>query len=1414
MSFLSVARSSAKGNFWLNDKSGNGTKSVQKFSLGKTRCRASAVSWKKPSRQPRKPERRRRSKRSLPRKRGKKPSAKLSEQRPPKLSSWRSSNVSGELLLDAGLPLRETPFLELCKINPEARKEAVKGEGIERTTATAVSPYLVLAEHWGSESEKRSRTSSTAEAKLDAWQLAKVLVVRSGQGAIVKLSGSDEKAWLPLEKMRSCPGRSEEEICEALRKPIKVRVDSSRRHTGLPTATMWNDEDDEDQDGAFRRWQRRKAERGTRERERKIDQLRRAYDPSEWLDGSVVSVKNFGIFVDAIHDVRVMIPVGYIPDTLLLNGTPDLDVGSTVQFRICGYRGKDHKGQDRFSCSMLPPAPPKEEEERSTGKGKGKMQKGSKGGADRGRKGGAANGEQTSGYSVWVPDRVLESESTLARQEKFEVNALHATYLEQQYGQTDRRATLARKGFTVVDYATSLQLAQAIKPKTEVKADVTTALKPTPVWLTFESRRKLVGKIQISASMTTSEKERLAVDAALAVANDAIQDGANIRKVDVNDDKVLIRLSTDGGLQFCRLLHFPANQLFRVQPWANLPHRSGVLGPDMSQASRESSIEVPGNQSPTDAVAALKAEFEGFVDKLREKLDDLEITMQTQQLTQQAADDYTSSRNTFGEADTISGSRSISRLFPIYDDPIMSKEEAKAQEPSALQEHRQNRQVRKDNTKYLPLGPMTAVQQRQNELRLHNRWLQLSMQYDPYAAISELRTNIRSASPTQYVKQRVSIDSVGPEREPAESKSRFHPNGAKRIAWDLLSSFVLVMDTVLLPISLAWDLQKDTTDAPSWVNLGFFTFSLLFWTVDIFINLNTGVFHKGQLVFSKQLIFMQYMRTGLLLDLALVGLDCEDEQQGIAGLPMVVACGQAAASASSASVHAGSLPGHLADAASDVTCLVLAQCTDVANLIDLFDAEIPGPAFHRASFDSAFSGLISPAWHLPPKWMRFPLCIGYRPTNGTQNGNALCQVSYDSRLVAELLDGLDLTIRSFVTIANVLLDSAIVDLSFSRFARIVRIFRFIRLIKLAKVEGFIQEYAASTGRQWIIICAAIANSMFAIGLLNHVLACLWFWLGRTLASEGQSNWIAIAGAEQLTSFQQYLICFRRVMWPVVPAPISPESHFERLFDIGNNVLCILVLGIAIFKISATVLELLAMNEGRLKQRREIRRYLRSQKAPFELVSRVMKFVEYKLEKLQPNNYNTSLISLTLQTELYVNQRSSFLQALPICRLAKEVFPEAFASLCVALKRMVCENREEIFVAGTVAHRMYVTVAGTYLLQGIEGEESQLTGINILEEFSLYMEAVPHNHTLAARTFGELFTLEGDDLVRSLHTSPGCAAMFFEYAKEYASMIPKEPGYLDRATQASLAERCCKMTRVYQEMFPDEKFRPILEGPLQ
>ena len=55
----------------------------------------------------------------------------------------------------------------------------------------------------------------------------------------------------------------------------------------------------------------------------------------------------------------------------------------------------------------------------------------------------------------------------------------------------------------------------------------------------------------------------------------------------------------------------------------------------------------------------------------------------------------------------------------------------------------------------------------------------------------------------------------------------------------------------------------------------------------------------------------------------------------------------------------------------------------------------------------------------------------------------------------------------------------------------------------------------------------------------------------------------------------------------------------------------------------------------------------------------MRFVDYKLEKVSANNMDTSLISPTLQLELYVNQRADFLIQIPIFALAQECYPETW-----------------------------------------------------------------------------------------------------------------------------------------------------------
>ena len=81
-----------------------------------------------------------------------------------------------------------------------------------------------------------------------------------------------------------------------------------------------------------------------------------------------------------------------------------------------------------------------------------------------------------------------------------------------------------------------------------------------------------------------------------------------------------------------------------------------------------------------------------------------------------------------------------------------------------------------------------------------------------------------------------------------------------------------------------------------------------------------------------------------------------------------------------------------------------------------------------------------------------------------------------------------------------------------------------------------------------------------------------------------------------------------------PPSVASDNATELACDITIYVACLMVLGTAVSKISNTLAELRAMNEEHDRQRREIRMYLTSQNAPFELVSRIMKFVDYRLDK--------------------------------------------------------------------------------------------------------------------------------------------------------------------------------------------------------
>ena len=230
--------------------------------------------------------------------------------------------------------------------------------------------------------------------------------------------------------------------------------------------------------------------------------------------------------------------------------------------------------------------------------------------------------------------------------------------------------------------------------------------------------------------------------------------------------------------------------------------------------------------------------------------------------------------------------------------------------------------------------------------------------------------------------------------------------------------------------------------------------------------------------------------------------------------------------------------------------------------------------------------------------------------------------------------------------------------------------------------------------------------------------------------------------------------------------VAPTNTVEILSDIAIYGSGLMVLGTAVSKISNTLAELRAMNEEHDRQRREIRMYLTSQSAPFELVSRIMKFVDYRLDKRlgrSPENlwnspelmqhsqstvsksdarmaihsFDQTLISKTLQTELYVNQRSPYLVQLPIFALCQAVFTDVFADICAVMQKRVFEKKETVFAHGSWATVMEITASGGNLSRTANAvpvnaccqqwPTCQLDNLRLLLLHSAWPSAFDHQH---------------------------------------------------------------------------------------
>lgn len=381
----------------------------------------------------------------------------------------------------------------------------------------------------------------------------------------------------------------------------------------------------------------------------------------------------------------------------------------------------------------------------------------------------------------------------------------------------------------------------------------------------------------------------------------------------------------------------------------------------------------------------------------------------------------------------------------------------------------------------------------------------------------------------------------------------------------------------------------------------------------------------------------------------------------------------------------------------------------------------------------------------------------------------------------------------------VLLDCVVVfvrDLRESNMAhvrslRVLRALRMVRLIKMNRIASLLEEAAMSSSKQWFVLVLSILKAGALCFLLLHVLACGWIYIGMEVMRSGHNSWLVYTRADDLSMGNQYLHALTWILCPPSPPELDADSSIEYLYNIVIVVFVVGCLGVSLSGVTDTMASLRAVNLEKDMKMRHVQAYMHTQKVPVALASRILRFAEHKLNRMQGSVcLDMSLISPALQGELNVSQRSDVLCRHHVFALVKQLFPEAFASICGAFQSEVHEKNEPVFQAGNFLSYMCFTAFGKYKLSTVEGQNEEFTSVRWFNELSIYTGPTIQQITLIPATYSEMFTIRGEALRTCIQEWPLCVDLLVEYAQEFLQQVRKTNNPLEH-DECSL--KACRQT---------------------
>eukprot|EP00929_Paragymnodinium_shiwhaense_P080101 TRINITY_DN41752_c0_g1_i1.p1 TRINITY_DN41752_c0_g1~~TRINITY_DN41752_c0_g1_i1.p1 ORF type:complete len:493 (-),score=95.14 TRINITY_DN41752_c0_g1_i1:97-1575(-) len=273
----------------------------------------------------------------------------------------------------------------------------------------------------------------------------------------------------------------------------------------------------------------------------------------------------------------------------------------------------------------------------------------------------------------------------------------------------------------------------------------------------------------------------------------------------------------------------------------------------------------------------------------------------------------------------------------------------------------------------------------------------------------------------------------------------------------------------------------------------------------------------------------------------------------------------------------------------------------------------------------------------------------------------------------------------------------------SRMLKTVRAVRVLRLLRLLKLQRIINMLYDMLESEYTFIVVNLAKLLLSVSVMNHLIACAWFLLGRFCMENDIRNWIEVGGVEKETLGYKYTTSLHWSLTQFTPASmdISARNVYERIFSIVVLFFAMVAFSSIVASITGAMTSLRNLSAEQNKQFWLLRRYLRQRNIKNELSSRIIKFLEYTLEQQRAT---VQLGSISLFSGLSEELRQELAHQLnhPFLTSNHVFFNYMERNMLVVMQRLCHKGlstkgyaeKEVVFSAGEAASNMFVVKQGS------------------------------------------------------------------------------------------------------------------------